>query len=603
MANLTTPGVYVQEIPLLPASVAGVNTAIPAFIGYVEKADNNGTPVQLNTPVRITSLLEYESIFGKGETENITISINDTTNVDPVQREITVSKSGVSDFRTYYNVQLYFANGGGPCYIVPIGFYFTSGAPITADFMKGLDAIAKVDEPTLLLMPDAESLSLGANIKAVYDAALAQCAKLKDRFVIMDIPCTNDIDTDRDNFRDNLVGPDNLKYGSAYYPDLKTILNFTVNPNLTAINVYTQNTNAVPHAAEVILFNRDVNNALEVAKAALAVAKMAAVSLTLADATFAATLTGVAKSKANDAETSGGAITAPYDGYFGNADTAATAANAQATTAETAAGAFAAPGGQTASNAADLITELETLVNNATTTLNETNLALKNPNVTVVAGSLAFLQLDNPALYTAIMSKINAYTVTLNPSGAMAGIYARVDAERGVWKAPANVGVRSVIGPSMNMTNAEQGQLNVDATSGKSINALRAFTGRGTLVWGARTLAGNDNEWRYINVRRLFNYVEESVAEATAFVVFEPNTANTWQRVSGMIESFLTGLWRDGALAGSVPKDAFYVRVGLGSTMTAQDILEGRMIVEIGMAAVRPAEFIVLKFMHKLQES
>jgi phage tail sheath protein FI len=132
---------------------------------------------------------------------------------------------------------------------------------------------------------------------------------------------------------------------------------------------------------------------------------------------------------------------------------------------------------------------------------------------------------------------------------------------------------------------------------------IRSFTGRGTLVWGARTLAGNDNEWRYINVRRLFTYVEESVQEATMFVVFEPNTANTWQRVIGMIEAFLTGLWRDGALAGATTKEAYFVRCGIGVTMTAQDILEGRMIVEIGMAAVRPAEFIILKFEHKLQES
>lgn len=185
----------------------------------------------------------------------------------------------------------------------------------------------------------------------------------------------------------------------------------------------------------------------------------------------------------------------------------------------------------------------------------------------------------------------------------MAGIYARVDRERGVWKAPANVGVRSVIGPSVLVTNSQQDELNVDATSGKSINVIRSFTGKGTIVWGGRTLAGNDNEWRYINVRRLYIFVEESIQEATGFIVFEPNTANTWQRVRGMIEAFLTSLWRDGALAGSTTQEAFFVRVGIGTTMTPQDILEGRMIVEVGLAAVRPAEFIVLKFMHKLQES
>jgi phage tail sheath protein FI len=119
-------------------------------------------------------------------------------------------------------------------------------------------------------------------------------------------------------------------------------------------------------------------------------------------------------------------------------------------------------------------------------------------------------------------------------------------------------------------------------------------------VWGARTLAGNDNEWRYINVRRFFNMAEESIKKATEQFVFDPNDANTWTKVRGMIENFLILQWRQGALAGAKPEDAFYVSVGLGQTMTALDILEGRMIVEIGLAAVRPAEFIILKFSHKM---
>lgn len=148
-----------------------------------------------------------------------------------------------------------------------------------------------------------------------------------------------------------------------------------------------------------------------------------------------------------------------------------------------------------------------------------------------------------------------------------------------------------------------QDSLNVDTTAGKSINAIRTFTGKGTLVWGSRTLAGNDNEWRYVPVRRFFNMVEESVKKATGQFVFEPNDANTWVKVRAMIENFLILQWRAGALAGAKPDDAFYVRVGLGQTMTAEDILNGFMHIEIGMAVVRPAEFIILKFSHKLQQS
>jgi len=224
-----------------------------------------------------------------------------------------------------------------------------------------------------------------------------------------------------------------------------------------------------------------------------------------------------------------------------------------------------------------------------------------DPNITIGV-SLATLQTTYPSLYSSIFVEINKFFVTLPPSGAIAGIYAKVDRERGVWKAPANVGVNGIVGPTINITSAQQENLNVDATTGKSINAIRSFTGKGTLVWGSRTFAGNDNEWRYVPVRRLFIFVEESVKKATEFVVFEPNTANTWQRSQGMIEAFLTGIWRDGALAGATTKDAYFVNVGLGTTMTPQDILEGRMIIEIGMAAVRPAEFIILRFEHKLQE-
>ena len=116
-------------------------------------------------------------------------------------------------------------------------------------------------------------------------------------------------------------------------------------------------------------------------------------------------------------------------------------------------------------------------------------------------------------------------------------------------------------------------------------------------------MAGNDNEWRYVSVRRLFNMVEESVKKATEQFVFEPNDANTWVKVKAMISNYLTVLWRQGALAGAKPEHAFYVACGLGATMTAQDILEGKLFVEIGMAAVRPAEFIILRFSHKMQES
>ena len=219
------------------------------------------------------------------------------------------------------------------------------------------------------------------------------------------------------------------------------------------------------------------------------------------------------------------------------------------------------------------------------------------------AATLQSKQQSFTGLYNKIKAELTKQKVTLPPSAAIAGIYAKTDRERGVWKAPANVSLNSVLGPALKINDKEQEDLNIDPQAGKSINVIRSFTGKGTLVWGARTLAGNDNEWRYVSVRRLFNLIEESTKKATAFAVFEPNDATTWLKVKAMIDSYLYGLWQQGALAGATAEMAYYVNVGLGKTMTSQDVLEGRLIVDIGVAAVRPAEFIVIRFMHKLQQS
>jgi hypothetical protein len=209
---------------------------------------------------------------------------------------------------------------------------------------------------------------------------------------------------------------------------------------------------------------------------------------------------------------------------------------------------------------------------------------------------------SNPLIYANVRNELASFSVTLPPAAALAGIYSTVDRTRGVWKSPANESLASVRELTVRIDQDLNDTMNVDP-SGKSINVLRFFAGKGFLVWGARTLAGNDNEWRYVSVRRFFNMVEESTRKATEPFVFEPNDAGTWVKVKAMIENCLVVQWRDGALAGAKPEDAFYVKVGLGTTMTAQDILEGRLIVEIGMAVVRPAEFIVLRFSHKMQES
>ncbi len=205
--------------------------------------------------------------------------------------------------------------------------------------------------------------------------------------------------------------------------------------------------------------------------------------------------------------------------------------------------------------------------------------------------------------YRSLVEGIAGAAAVCPPSGAIAGIYARVDRERGVWKAPANVVINGIAGLLVDYTEREQEVLNSDTAVGKSINAIRQFPGRGWLVWGTRTLAGNDAEWRYVSVRRFCNMIEVSIRQAAESFAFEPNDGATWGRLRTMIDNYLTVKWRAGALPGQRPEDAFFVHCGLGQTMTAQDVAAGRLIFEIGLALVRPAEFIVLRSMLQMSEN
>jgi hypothetical protein len=174
------------------------------------------------------------------------------------------------------------------------------------------------------------------------------------------------------------------------------------------------------------------------------------------------------------------------------------------------------------------------------------------------------------------------------PSGHIAGIWARSDSERGVHKAPANEVIRGAISLELQITKSEHDQLNPSG-----INAIRSFPGRGIRVWGARTLS-SDPAWRYLNIRRLFNYVEESILEGTQWVVFEPNDIRLWERVKRTINAFLLGTWRDGALFGTTPGEAYYVKCD-AETNPPDVIDRGQLVVEVGIAPVKPAEFVIFR--------
>lgn len=480
MANYRSPGVYVEEISLLPPSIAEVESAVPAFIGYTKQAKQLTDNDLRNVPTPITSIGEFIQYFGGPDTENIAnISITAdelktgsvTTGFKPT---ITLTTANLSKHILYHAVKHFYSNGGGRAYIVSVGGYADDVArgPLEA----GIDLIGAEDEPTLLSVPEAIHLGAG-DFDAINQKLILQASTLKDRFALLDTLQTtvpkapNSITTDVGTAITNIPA-DNIirRFGAVYYPFLETSYAYEFDFDALTLTTHTVN-GGVP----------------------------------------------------------------PSDNKSGS--------------------------------------------------------------------TLGSLKNTASSLYNAIKLEYGKYHVILPPSAAIAGVISRVDRERGYWKAPANVGIIDVVKPRVTVSRSDHDLLNINTTTGKSVNAILSVPGYGTVVMGARTLDGNDNEWKYINVRRFFSVVEESIKKSTNWVIFEPNTDATWVKVQAMIENYLFLKWRDGALVGAKPEQAYYVNVGLGKTMNSIDILEGRLIVEIGLAVARPAEFIILKFEQKLQSA
>lgn len=522
-----TPGVYITELSAFPPSIVGVQTAVPAFIGYTAKASITGNPVFM-TPVRISSLADYEEIFG-GEYDSV-YSITEVTNTadisdhkydfsvfDPTPTPglrryyVLEQPANTPRFNLYNSMRLFYANGGGLCYVVSVDSYFQpDGTPNSVSKGKleaGLDVIKEQVGPTMLVVPEAILLPNNGEYQGIADKMLGQCAEMQDRVAVLDVygsETVNDkakLETIIAQFRTDVDR--NLNYGMAYFPFLHTTVvpledyDFTNLQPLPAADgldaletiLGWENTNLYGGTARHTLIQEDID------KIALA-------------------------------------ATPPIDW-------------------------------------------------NAVTKLNN-NLMASLP-----------LLVD---IYEVLLNKNDV----LPPSPAMAGIYTYIDTTRGVWNAPANVSVSAVSRTTFKLNDDLQADLNVPV-DGKAVNAIRELVGRGPVVWGARTLDGNSNDYRYIQVRRTLIYIEQSIKSALNGFVFAPNDGNTWVAVTSMVSNFLQGVWSAGGLMGATASEAFTVQCGLGSTMTGLDILNGYMIVQVTLQMIRPAEFIELTFKQKME--
>jgi hypothetical protein len=487
-----TPGVYIEEKSAFSNSVVSVATAVPAFIGYTEMAVA-GKKSLTNVPMRVTSLVEYLSFFGGAPTTTFTLeSEGDDFKLVPDEG---------TNYMLYRSMQLYFANGGGACYIVSVGDYsdgIKAAELIGAETGGGITSLLKEQEPTMVVIPDAVLLEEG-DCGTVQQAMLKHCgADTRSRFAILDVwnghQARTLLDDDVVTNARTSYGGNFLDFGASYYPWLNATvvsaddLSYTNISNLDAL---------------VDMLNTEVDDNVSA---------------------------GFVKEEKGD-----------------------------------------------------LIKE---------------EVAKITDDSADVSSVSNLLKAVSP-LYGEILGEMRVVLNVLPPSAAMAGIYALVDNSVGVYKAPANVSVSAITGPTVNITAAEQEDLNLPL-SGKAVNAIRPFVGKGTLVWGARTLDGNSGDWRYVNVRRTMIMLEQSIKFACEPYVFRPNDTNTWLAVRTMIGNFLRNQWQAGALVGSSEAEAFSVDCGLGSTMTPQDILDGYMKVSVKVAISRPAEFIVITFQQKM---
>lgn len=499
MGEYKTPGVYIKETNAFGNSVVEAETAIPAFIGFTQKAVNEGKPL-LNQPWKITSMTEFTTYFGGAPCADFKLKMEDN--------RLTISEPAVP-FTLYYQMVMFFANGGSTCYIVSVGDY-TSTTPLSSDQVRtALTALEKEQEVTMIVVPEAVYSPDYANIQT---DVLQHCGStMKNRFAIFDVQPKKDenetMEQQIETFR-NAVGDNYLCFGAAYYPWLITSVLPEDDVNPSSVTLWNYDEEA-PNFTDCLGENS--------------------------------------------------ALLSFYQMAFADIKTKKTAADAAPTNA-------------------DLAQELATAKSDLHNAL-----------------------LQNWPAYKFAIKLIKDKLNLLPPSASIAGIYTTVDKKRGVWKAPANVTISNVISPAEVINDYLQENLNMPM-NGKAVNAIRFFPGEGIKVWGARTLDGNSQDWRYVNVRRTMLFLEESVKNAARAYVFEPNDANTWINMKCMIENFLRSVWKRGGLAGATPEDAFEVHVGLGDTMTGNDILEGILRVKVLVAIFRPGDFIKFTFQQQMQK-
>lgn len=571
MAEYLSPGVYVEEYDSGAVPMQGVSTSTAGFIGLAQRGPVVGKP-QL-----VTSFADYKRAFGGYLSE---------------------AKFGEARFLPYA-VEQFFINGGSRAYIMRVAAEGAAAAKATAGVLQieaanpgewgnkirvTVEASSKAKTQVIavngadLKLKNADGFNQG-DVVELFDGkakAYATIVSSLDNIVTLDAPCTLNVADE--------------KIGTPKY--IKTC-ELTLTVKLDDVVETYANVSLCPEAGNFVSARARKSDLVTIAvteakapaapkegkdEKAPAPAKAGATPIELAGGAAVIALAGGSDGKV--ANVSPNVYMGEDNGPGKRSGLAAFLENVDVSI-------MAIPGVTAPEVQAALIAHCENCkscfaILDVPIDRKKTNDVVEFRDMydtTYAAMYHPWLEMFDP------LAKRSAY---FPPSGAMAGIYARTDNERGVHKAPANEIVRGCTGLSCNYNEGEQDILNP-----KGVNLIRAFTGRGIRVWGARTMSSN-GLWKYVNVRRLYIYIEESIKANTNWVVFEPNSEVLWGRVTRTIEMFLATCWRSGALAGSTPSEAYFVECG-PTTMTQDDIDNGRLICNIGIAAVKPAEFVIFR--------
>lgn len=534
------PGVFVGELSTFPPSVVGVQTAVPVFIGYTAKGEIGGKPVTFK-PISITSLAAYEEVFGGASTPLYAI-----VEVDPAA-SYDVSVNDPAGGARHYRLE---AEGPGFKLYDCMRLFYANGGAACYVVTVGLcaDAVGGVDQAALLQGLAAAGEQVGATLVVMPDALLLPA----------DAPAS---------------GEDARPWISTAYGEVVSAMLrqcATLQDRIAVLDVYgTQYLTqppapgaAAPTLDDVIAsFHASVDDTGLSYGAAYfpflqtTVVQPGELTYTVFDDTPADPATGAGPLQQ--------ILTLSNQELNGNA---------------------ASPGVPTPRQA-----EVQAGIDLIGTVTAPADVKALDDSLTAALPLLGQMK-----------QVVAARENVLPAAPALAGVMTKVDSTSGVWNAPANVSLADVVSASFHLDNTQQGDLNLPV-DGKAVNALRDFPGRGTVVWGARTLDGNSPDYRYVQVRRTLIYIEQSIRNALQPFVFAPNTGQTWATVVSMVSSFLRNLWSQGGLMGATAADAFTVACGVGSTMTGQDVLNGYMIVQVTLQMIRPAEYIELTFKQKME--